>query len=57
MRKKIPIRIDFEDEDANHFEVVKENRGVKANNELIRLLIAEAYNSIRDRKAVEVSAR
>jgi hypothetical protein len=59
MSKKIPIRIDFEGEDAKRFNTVKETRGVKANNELIRLLIADAYNEIRQKKQqpVEVPAR
>jgi len=42
--------MDFKGEDATRFEIVKDNRGVKANNELIRVLIAEAYNEIQKRK-------
>jgi len=57
MGKKIPIRLDFEGEDARHFEAVKESRGIKANNELIRLLIADAYNAIQNRKSMEVPAQ
>jgi hypothetical protein len=59
MSKKIPIRIDFEGEDAKRFNAVKETRGVKANNELIRLLIADAYNQIEQKKQhpVEVPAQ
>jgi len=56
MAKRVPLRLDFEGEDAEKFEVVKENRGVKANNELIRLLIADAYNEIQRRKSLEVPA-
>ena len=53
--KPIPIRVDFVGEEAHRFEVVKENRGVKANNELIRLLVSEAYNEIS--KPQQIPAR
>jgi hypothetical protein len=46
MAKRIPIRLDFEGQDAQKFQAVKDYRGVKANNELIRVLISDAYNEI-----------
>ena len=59
MTRNIPIRIDFEGKDAERFETVKQNRGIKQNTELIRLLIAEAYNEIQDKtkKPVEAVAK
>ena len=52
MAKKIPLRLNFEGEMADKFEIVKENRGVEANSELVRLLIADAYNEIQRRKLI-----
>jgi hypothetical protein len=50
MAKHITIRLNFLDKDAERFLTVKDNRGVKANNELIRILISEAYNEIQRAK-------
>lgn len=44
--RKIPIRINFEDDEAKKFEVVKKHIGLKQNTEVIRALISEKYNEI-----------
>jgi len=46
MARRIPIRMDFEGDEAKRFLAVKEHRGVKQNTELIRLLITDAFNQI-----------
>ena len=46
-QKKIPIRIDFEDAEAEKFEVVKNYMGLKQNTEVIRALISEKYNELK----------
>jgi len=43
---KIPIRIDFEGEDAEKFEFVKKWLGLSQNTEVIRSLIAEKYREL-----------
>jgi 2-methylcitrate dehydratase PrpD len=47
LEKKIPIRIDFEDAEAEKFEVVKHYMGLKQNTEVIRALISEKYNALK----------
>lgn len=47
LKSKIPLRIDFEDIDAEKFEVVKKYLGLKQNTEVIRALLSEKYNEIR----------
>ena len=47
LKKRIPIRINFEDTDAERFEVVKKHMGLKQNTEVIRALISEKYNEIK----------
>jgi len=54
IQNKIPIRIDFEDDEAEKFEVVKKYMGLKQNTEVIRALISEMYNQI---KALEEKRR
>lgn len=53
-QKKIPIRIDFEEAEAEKFEVVKKYMGLKQNTEVIRALISEKYNEL---KALEEKRR
>lgn len=53
-QKKIPIRIDFEEAEAEKFEVVKNYMGLKQNTEVIRALISEKYNEL---KALEEKRR
>jgi hypothetical protein len=43
----IPIRINFEDAEAERFEVVKRYLGLKQNTEVLRALISEKFNEIR----------
>ena len=47
LKGRIPIRINFEDADAERFEVVKKHMGLKQNTEVIRALISEKYNEIK----------
>ena len=47
LQKKIPIRINFEGDEAEKFEVVKKHIGLKQNTEVIRALIVGKYNEIR----------
>ena len=47
LQKKVPLRIDFEDTEAEKFEVVKRHMGLKQNTEVIRALVSEKYNEIR----------
>ena len=54
LQRKIPIRIDFEDAEAEKFEVIKKYMGLKQNTEVIRALISEMYNQI---KALEEKRR
>jgi hypothetical protein len=54
LQKKIPIRIDFEDAEAEKFEIVKKYMGLKQNTEVIRALISEKYNEL---KALEEKRR
>ena len=48
--------MDFQGTEAQTFEAVKDYRGVKANNELLRLLVADEFNRIPKKNAVEVAA-
>ena len=50
---RIPIRIDFEDEEAERFNVVKEHMGLKQNTEVIRALISERYHEIKVKEEKE----
>jgi hypothetical protein len=54
LKSKIPIRIDFENDEAEKFEVVKKYMGLKQNTEVIRALISEKYNEL---KALEEKRR
>ena len=45
-KKKIPIRLNFEGEEADKFEVVKRWLGLNQNTEVIRALISEKYHEI-----------
>ncbi len=54
LQNKTPIRIDFEDAEAEKFEVVKKYMGLKQNTEVIRALISEKYNEL---KALEEKRR
>lgn len=54
LQKKIPIRIDFEDAEAEKFKVIKKYMGLKQNTEVIRALISEKYNEL---KALEEKRR
>ena len=45
--RKVPIRIDFEETEAEKFSVVKKYMGLKQNTEVIRALISEKYNEIQ----------
>jgi hypothetical protein len=47
LKRKIPIRMDFEDIDGEKFEVVKKYLGLRQNTEVIRALLSEKYNEIR----------
>jgi len=47
LERKIPIRINFEDIEAEKFKIVKRYMGLKQNTEVIRALISEKYNEIR----------
>ncbi len=51
--KKIPIRINFEGEEAERFNVVKEHMGLKQNTEVIRALISGKYQEIKVKKEKE----
>ena len=44
---KVPIRIDFEGDDAERFQYVKKYLGLKQNTEVIRALISGKYNEIQ----------
>ncbi len=45
--RKVPIRIDFEEDDAEKFQYVKKYLGLKQNTEVIRALISGKYNEIQ----------
>jgi hypothetical protein len=45
--RKVPIRIDFEEEEVEKFNTVKNYMGLKQNTEVIRALISEKYNEIQ----------
>ena len=45
--RKVPIRIDFEGDDAEKFQYVKKYLGLKQNTEVIRALISGKYNEIQ----------
>lgn len=45
--KKVPIRVDFDGEDAERFQYVKKYLGLKQNTEVIRALISGKYNEIQ----------
>ncbi|MFP3985585.1 MAG: hypothetical protein ACLFU9_06440 [Candidatus Bathyarchaeia archaeon] len=45
--RKVPIRIDFEEADAEKFSIVKKYLGLRQNTEVIRALISEKYNEIQ----------
>ena len=45
--RKVPIRIDFEEEEAEKFNTVKNYMGLKQNTEVIRALISQKYNEIQ----------
>ena len=47
LERKILIRINFEDIEAEKFKIVKRYMGLKQNTEVIRALISEKYNEIR----------
>jgi len=47
LERKIPIRMDFEADEVEKFEVVKRYMGLKQNTEVIRGLISEKYNEIK----------
>jgi hypothetical protein len=44
--EKIPIRMDFEGEEAKKFDLVKKWLGLSQNTEVIRSLIAEKYREV-----------
>jgi hypothetical protein len=44
--RKVPIRINFEEREAEKFNTVKNYMGLKQNTEVIRALISEKYNEI-----------
>jgi hypothetical protein len=44
---KVPVRIDFEGDDAKKFQFVKKYLGLKQNTEVIRALISGKYNEIQ----------
>jgi len=45
--KKVPIRIDFEDAEADKFKTVKQFMGLKQNTEVIRALLTEKFHEIQ----------
>lgn len=45
--KKVPIRIDFEDVEADKFKTVKKFMGLKQNTEVIRALLTEKFHEIQ----------
>jgi hypothetical protein len=45
--RKVPIRIDFEEDEVEKFNTVKNYMGLKQNTEVIRALISEKYNEIQ----------
>jgi len=45
--KKVPIRIDFEDAEADKFKTVKQFMGLKQNTEVIRSLLTEKFHEIQ----------
>lgn len=45
--RKVPIRIDFEETEAEKFNTVKKYMGLKQNTEVVRALISEKYNEIQ----------
>ncbi len=46
-KERIPIRIDFENEEAEKFEVVKKALGLKQNTEVVRALVSDKYREIQ----------
>jgi hypothetical protein len=44
--RKLPLRIDFEEADAEKFQIVKRYLGLRQSTEVIRALISEKYNRI-----------
>lgn len=45
--RKVPIRIDFEEAEAEKFRTIKKYMGLKQNTEVVRALISEKYNEIK----------
>jgi len=45
--RKVPIRIDFEEADAEKFRTIKQYMGLKQNTEVVRALISDKYNEIK----------
>jgi metal-responsive CopG/Arc/MetJ family transcriptional regulator len=47
MTEKIIIRIDLEGELARKFEVIKREKGIENNTDVLRNLISEAYKQLQ----------
>ena len=47
LSRKVPIRINFEEIEAEKFNTVKKYMGLKQNTEVVRALISEKYNEIQ----------
>jgi hypothetical protein len=50
---KIPLRMTFEGEWARRFVIVKNDKGVRHNTELIRVLVSEAYIDFQKRNQLQ----
>ena len=49
--EKIQIRLDLEGELAEKFKIVKREKGLENNTDLLRLLITEAFKEIEKKEA------
>ena len=47
LSKRVPIRIDFLEDEVKKFKYVKKHLGLKQNTEVIRALISSKYNEIQ----------
>lgn len=47
-QQKITINIDLKDELAEKFEAIKKAKGIRNNTDVVRNLIAEAYNKLKE---------
>jgi len=53
--EKLTIRIDLEGELAKKFEIIKREKGIENNTDVLRNLISEAYKQLQKEGAINVN--